>query len=208
MSSVASHGWRSSRGSWIPVAAAVACVVFFSLELLTDDRLTCCGAAIDEPAPPAKPFVPPPSPVRHDDGPFVLVPPPISAIRPMRQAPLLTPALPPPPPADLWAIRANSVQRSSDLGRTWRVEPIDDRMVFECVVMLGPEVWAGGSDGTLYHSGDTGSHWTRIPVADGSVALHATITVIDALSAVELRIGTATGEHWSTGDGGLHWRRN
>ena len=105
-----------------------------------------------------------------------------------------------------WSISSSArIQRSLDGGLTWEELHIDDSVVFRVVTTLEGEVWAGGSKGALYSSGDQGAHWARVILSPSGPA--------DAIVAINLRdrlhgsITTATGDQWTTADGGKHWAR-
>jgi hypothetical protein len=95
-------------------------------------------------------------------------------------------------PPVLWTITSGSVQRSNDGGATWKTVPISDQVSFRAVGHFGPDVWAGGSAGALFHSADSGAHWER-------VATDTTGTI------VAIRAG-ASGEAMVTTDDGRTWR--
>src|SRR5947208_1544757 len=60
------------------------------------------------------------------------------------------------------------LQRSFD-GKTWQTVPVADNAVFRAVSAVGPEIWVGGNRGSLYHSSDSGQHWTQVkPAVNGS----------------------------------------
>ena len=79
--------------------------------------------------------------------------------------------------------------------------------VFGAVAANGPDVWAGGSSGMLYHSADSGAHWTRITPSSGGAALTADIVGLDFPDALHGKITTSTAEVWLTGDGGKTWQK-
>lgn len=77
---------QNCQWAWIPAAAAVACVVFLSLELATHDQLVS-----PFPLPPPKPFVQPPEWTQRYVAP---VPAEIPVPPMLPPAPLAPPALP------------------------------------------------------------------------------------------------------------------
>jgi photosystem II stability/assembly factor-like uncharacterized protein len=80
-------------------------------------------------------------------------------------------------------------------------------MVFRAVAANGMEVWAGGSAGQLYHSTDSGNHWSKVvPSADGAV-LTGDVVTLDFLNAQHGRVSTSTSEVWITSDDGLTWQK-
>jgi hypothetical protein len=119
-------------------------------------------------------------------------------------------------PAVLWSINTSPetlskslgvVQRSRDRGKTWEVIPLNDRVSFRAVTASGNDVWAGGSNGALFHSSDGGSHWVQIAISEEAAKPTGAIVSIDARDPNQLRIATSSGEQWITTDGGWHWRQ-
>jgi hypothetical protein len=80
-------------------------------------------------------------------------------------------------------------------------------LVFRAVAAVGPEVWAGGSAATLYHSVDSGAHWARVLLASAGATLTGDITSIEFSDPQHGRIATSTGEVWITADDGQTWQR-
>jgi hypothetical protein len=79
--------------------------------------------------------------------------------------------------------------------------------IFRAMSAMGMEVWAGGSGGVLYHSGDAGNHWTRIlPVAHG-VPLTGDVISLEFVDVQHGKITTSTGEIWITADDGESWQK-
>jgi len=122
----------------------------------------------------------------------------------------------PVPPGVVWSINASPdtsgnsfgvVERSSDQGKTWEALHLSDRVSFRAVTAAGRHVWAGGSDGALFHSADGGSHWVQVTVASASTKLTGAIVSIDAENPSRLRITTSSGEEWISSDDGQHWKR-
>jgi photosystem II stability/assembly factor-like uncharacterized protein len=116
----------------------------------------------------------------------------------------------------LWSINASpgtsgnmrgSVQRSFDGGNTWQIVPVSDSVDFRAVAVEGSNVWAGGSDGALFHSSDRGLHWAQIQVAEANVELRGTIVSVDTQKPSQIAVKTDLGQEWISVDGGLHWRR-
>jgi len=78
---------------------------------------------------------------------------------------------------------------------------------FRALAAFGSEVWAGGSAAMLYHSTDSGAHWTRVRPSLSGVALTGDITSIDFSDPQHGTIATSTGEAWITTDAGQTWLR-
>jgi len=93
------------------------------------------------------------------------------------------------------------VQRSIDSGKTWRIVPVGETLTFRAIAALGNHVWAGGAAGALYHSADSGQSWTKMsPVSTDD------ITHIEFSDPQNGLLNTASGQVWSTSDGGSSWR--
>ena len=80
--------------------------------------------------------------------------------------------------------------------------------VFRAVSANGTDVWAGGAGGALFHSVDSGDHWTRIFPLAGSVLLIADITSVQFSDPLNGTITTANSEIWMTADGGRSWQKH
>ena len=91
--------------------------------------------------------------------------------------------------------------------RALRKAPAPSMPVFRAVAANGPDVWAGGSAGVLYHSIDAGDHWTRIFPLAGSTPLTADITSVQFSDSQHGTLTTATSETWTTADAGLSWQK-
>jgi Photosynthesis system II assembly factor YCF48/Putative zinc-finger len=134
-----------------------------------------------------------------------------------------------------WTISAvGALQRSFDAGETWeevnvnaaaavsrsqvaivggdlekskKKEHAQPNPVFRVVTAIGSEVWAGGSGAMLYHSGDSGTHWTRILPSSAVAMLTGDITGIEFSDPQHGSVATSTGELWITADEGQTWRQ-
>jgi photosystem II stability/assembly factor-like uncharacterized protein len=133
----------------------------------------------------------------------------------------------------LWAITpTGALQRSFDGGSTWiNVNPTSSAptaaatssssspasrsvkmmpaapTVFRAVVANGVDVWAGASAGLLYHSTDSGDHWSRVtPFASGS-QLTGDIVGIQFSDTQNGKVSTSAGEVWTTSDAGHTWQK-
>lgn len=82
-----------------------------------------------------------------------------------------------------------------------KVKPI----IFRAVAANGPDVWAGGASGNLYHSSDAGSHWVRIIPSWRGIELTADIVSLQFADPQRGRIVTSAAEIWTTSDGGQTW---
>jgi hypothetical protein len=136
-----------------------------------------------------------------------------------------------------WSISADgSLQRSLDEGKTWLDVNVNSGLVssrskvasnadntyeqdsrkkveaqpsqvFRAVSAQGAEVWAGGSSAMIYHSADSGAHWSRVLPSSRGATLTGDITSIEFSDAQHGRIATSAGEVWITADDGQTWRR-
>jgi hypothetical protein len=113
-------------------------------------------------------------------------------------------------------VNADTAKDSLQMGNAVRDEQKDEQkkvpnktgqpnLVFRVVAAIGSEVWAGGSGATLYHSGDSGAHWTLMLPSSEAAAVTGDITGIEFSDSQHGRIATSAGEFWITGDGGQTW---
>jgi hypothetical protein len=79
--------------------------------------------------------------------------------------------------------------------------------VFRSVAANGPDVWAGGATGLLFHSIDAGAHWERIAPSSSGAVLNGDILRIEFPDTQHGRISTSTGETWITADAGQTWQK-
>ncbi len=108
--------------------------------------------------------------------------------------------------ATRWDITAEGrVQRSTDSGQTWRSTTLDPGNRFRTLAAAGAEVWAGGEGGALYHSADSGAHWTRVPLP--AELASATIVRVEFTDARHGTLTTSAGETWATSDAGATWQK-
>jgi len=80
-------------------------------------------------------------------------------------------------------------------------------MVFRAVAANGAEVWAGGSAGQLYHSTDSGNHWSKVVPSVSGAVLTGDVVRLDFADAQHGRVSTSTSEVWITSDDGLTWQK-
>jgi Photosynthesis system II assembly factor YCF48 len=79
--------------------------------------------------------------------------------------------------------------------------------VFRAVAANGPDVWAGGANGVLYHSADAGVQWRRIRPLSSGITLTGDIVAVDFPDPQHGRVATSTSEIWITGDAGQSWQK-
>lgn len=111
-------------------------------------------------------------------------------------------------PQSQWRIGDDGHLQRANASGQWTPVLSDQAVFFHTVATIGGDVWAGGSDGTLFHSTDNGEHWTRIAlVADGQAA-HGAIRSIRLATPTAGLVTTDAGETWTTSDGGKTWSKN
>ena len=79
--------------------------------------------------------------------------------------------------------------------------------VFRAATAFGSEVWAGGSAAALYHSSDSGLHWTRVVPSASGADLTGDIATIEFSDPQHGTVTTSAGEVWLTADAGRTWAR-
>jgi photosystem II stability/assembly factor-like uncharacterized protein len=99
-----------------------------------------------------------------------------------------------------------SLERSSD-GKTWEKVDVDPAVTFRALSSNAGDLWAGGTNGALFHSPDAGRTWSRTKVGDEGRWVTDTITAVDFLSARNGTVTTESGVTWTTSDAGRTWRR-
>lgn len=80
-------------------------------------------------------------------------------------------------------------------------------VVFRAVSANGPDVWAGGSSGHLYHSTDAGMHWVQVVPTWSGVVLTDDIVSLQFADPLQGRIVTSSSEIWTTADAGQTWQK-
>jgi hypothetical protein len=133
-----------------------------------------------------------------------------------------------------WRVDSGILQRSFDQGNSWQnvdingtsgnaplaafhgeaKEAISDSLkksavapVFRAFASNGSDVWAGASGGLLYHSTDTGWHWTRVVPSSSGARLSGDILSLEFPDPQHGRVVTAASEVWTTTDGGQTWQK-
>lgn len=79
--------------------------------------------------------------------------------------------------------------------------------VFRVVAVTGADVWAGGSQGVLYHSIDSGNQWVQVVPASAGTTLTGDIVALAFSDTQQGTITTSTGETWTTNDQGQTWQK-
>jgi hypothetical protein len=80
-------------------------------------------------------------------------------------------------------------------------------VLFRTVFANGPDVWAGGSSGHLYHSTDAGGHWVQVVPTWSGVVLTDDIVSLQFADPLQGRIVTSSSEIWTTSDAGQTWQK-
>lgn len=112
-----------------------------------------------------------------------------------------------PPSASHWRITSDGHLEHSLVPDTWSPVLADQSVSFRVVSVVGNDVWAGGSNGALFHSVDGGEHWARVALGAAGNSEKAGIVSIRFDTALEGSVSLDSGESWSTSDGGQSWSR-
>jgi hypothetical protein len=96
------------------------------------------------------------------------------------------------------------LQKSDDGGQTWSSIVVNSQTNLLALSVSGGDIWAGGKDGSLFHSTDNGLHWNQVTVWDGTVRLGDAITAIETHGPQVVRVRTKSGD-WLSSDGGVSW---
>jgi photosystem II stability/assembly factor-like uncharacterized protein len=108
----------------------------------------------------------------------------------------------------LWSVSTDgAVQRSVDGGKTFHEVQVAPGVEFRTVAAIGNEVWAGGTGGVLFHSGDGGATWTRTLLSSEGNTITETIIRIQLHDPQHLTVTAASGSQWSSDDGGQAWQK-
>jgi hypothetical protein len=86
-------------------------------------------------------------------------------------------------------------------------EQANPAVVFRAVAANGAEVWAGGAGAMLYHSLDSGDHWTQILPSEANASLAGDVIGVEFSGTQQGRVVTSSGEIWLTADGGQTWHK-
>ena len=106
-----------------------------------------------------------------------------------------------------WTISADgALERSFDSGKTWQKVVVPGNAIFRAVSSVGPDVWAGGSAGWLYHSPDAGQQWIRVQPTAAGATLNSDVTSVEFTDAQHGKLTTADHEIWTTSDAGQSWQ--
>jgi len=106
-----------------------------------------------------------------------------------------------------WRITPDGYLERSAASDNWTRALPDQAITFHVVSVVGDDVWAGGSGGALFHSGDAGQNWSQILLGKPPAVETGTIVSIQFRDTLQGVVTTDGGSHWSTSDGGLTWTR-
>jgi len=107
-----------------------------------------------------------------------------------------------------WTISSDGqLQHSIDAGQTWQPVNVGNKAAFRALSANGPDIWVGGGAGSLYHSRDSGFSWEQVKPSFGGVNLTGDISAIEFTDILHGKITTASGDAWTTEDGGQTWRK-
>jgi hypothetical protein len=120
---------------------------------------------------------------------------PVSALANFRQA--LAPR---------WTLSDGSLQRSVDGGKTWTPSAVGSSANLRALSALGSEIWVGGTNGALYHSSDSGDHWTQVKAEAGGQSLTADIIGVEFTDSQHGKLTTSDQHTWTTSDAGKTWQ--
>ena len=112
-------------------------------------------------------------------------------------------------PIPRWTLSPEGrLQRSLDGGKTWKTIPLSSKTVLRAVSAMDQEIWVGGDAGALYHSTDSGQHWTQITPTVNGEQLTSDILEIESGDAHQAKLATSDRETWTTTDSGETWIRS
>lgn len=80
-------------------------------------------------------------------------------------------------------------------------------VVFKAVTANGADVWAGGLNGSLYHSTDSGNRWTQVVPSSAGSVLTGDVVSIEFPDLQHGKLSTSTAETWITTDSGQTWQK-
>jgi photosystem II stability/assembly factor-like uncharacterized protein len=107
-----------------------------------------------------------------------------------------------------WTLSPDGVlERSMDGGKTWETIPIPAASGLRALATIGTDIWVGGRAGALYHSSDSGEHWTKITPSEDGRTLAADIISVSFTDAARGKLTTANNEIWTTSDAGQSWNK-
>ncbi len=103
-----------------------------------------------------------------------------------------------------WALHGDKVQRLAEPGQ-WTT--LFHHRGLLCVSSLGTHVWAGGKNGALFHSADSGASWTQVRPSLTGQTLDDDVTRIEVKSPEQVVLFTNKNQSWNSADGGMSWSK-
>lgn len=89
----------------------------------------------------------------------------------------------------------------------WSRTLADQTVAFRVVYARGNEVWAGGDNGTLFHSSDGGQHWNKVALTGANGPESGAIATIRFSTPQQGIVITAGSIIYTSSDGGATWAR-
>ncbi len=109
-------------------------------------------------------------------------------------------------PASHWRVSNDGHLERSTSPDEWTPVLAEQPVTFRAVAVIVNEVWAGGSNGALFHSSDAGEHWTQVALTADGQSEHGAVQSIRFDTPAQGRVTTEAAT-WSTHDGGKSWTR-
>jgi len=106
-----------------------------------------------------------------------------------------------------WRVSPDGHLERSTAPGNWAAVLTDQPATFHVVSVVGDDVWAGGSGGMLFHSGDGGQNWNKQLLSSPAGVEKDTIVSIRFSDALRGVITTGEGSRWNTSDGGVTWTK-
>jgi hypothetical protein len=103
-----------------------------------------------------------------------------------------------------WRINDHGQLERSSGDSSWRVVLGGNGQSVRVVSVAGEDVWAGGDNGRVYRSADSGQTWTTVVLPEKNGA-NQKIAHIRLESPREIRIEAVDGTTWVSADGGATW---
>lgn len=111
------------------------------------------------------------------------------------------------PPTRWMLSKGGDLLRSTDAGKNWQAVPFAGNATLRAIAVIGPNVWVAGQGGALYYSPDDGNQWQSLTPSANGAALTEDITALNFSDAQNGSLNTASGQTWTTSDGGRSWHK-
>jgi hypothetical protein len=106
-----------------------------------------------------------------------------------------------------WHITPDGHLEQRSASGNWTRVLAEQTITFHVVSVVGDNVWAGGSGGSLFHSSDGGQNWSKQPIGSLPDVETDTIAAIRFTDTTRGVVTTEGGARWSTSDGGATWTK-